>query len=521
MMSGSFEKIRSGELFAFSAVDGQTNWEKGLVGRVSGKALELKLPYDGGALLFDEEPDGIYGDCFVAGKTRAALADACTLLIDGDFLPIGLPSAYEVAVCGARAVLAPREVFDSKWLDDDFDKVFQARKRWLDGQNYGSNPVLRRALSQLKTQLCSPEGIIKRRWTTPDRWPHRRMWLWDSVFHALALRHVDADYAKDSIRAVFDGQLPNGFVPHMASPTDRSNVTQPPVLAYGIAKILEKDDDVSFLAELYPKNKAFLNWCAANRDKDGAGLLEWFIEGDKFCRCGESGMDNSCRFDAAVLFDAPDFNAFYAQECLLMADFAKRLSLTDDAAMWQSRLEKINRLMNERLWDDDAGLYVDYDIATGKRSPILSSAGFLPMLSGAPTADMVARMVTLIRDSQKFGTILPLPSVARDTPDYSCDMWRGPVWTNINMLVAEGLERYGYDDLASEIIAKTQAVIEKYFDQYGTFFEFYDADDVLPPCRLDRKGPNNIYGVFNQPLRDYGWTATLYIDRCFRDRRGL
>ena len=118
-----------GELFAFSAVDGKTDWQNGIVGRICGKFLELKLPVDGGALIFEEEPDGIYGDCLTAGCTRAAFADACTLLIDGPFIPAGIPAFYELRIQGSRAVLAPQTRFDAQWFEADFDAVFASRKK--------------------------------------------------------------------------------------------------------------------------------------------------------------------------------------------------------------------------------------------------------------------------------------------------------------------------------------------------------------------------------------------------------
>jgi len=73
--------------------------------------------------------------------------------------------------------------------------------------------------------------------------------------------------------------------------------------------------------------------------------------------------------------------------------------------------------------------------------------------------------------------------------------------------------------VAEEITAKTCHVIEKYFDRYGTFFEYYDALEQLPPIKLDRKGANDIFDVYRQPLRDYGWTATLYIDTCMKKKK--
>ena len=506
--------LRCGQIFAFSAADGITDWADGLVGRINGRSLELKLPIAGGALIFADEPDGIYGDCLTAGATRAAFADAHHIVIDGDFMNAEISSIYKVETRNNITVIAPAKYFTNVWFDADFEEIFAARKKWLDCHYRGKNIVLKRALSQLKTQLCSPCRNIPIRWTTPDRWPHRNMWLWDSVFHAIALRHVDFDFAKDAIRAVFAGQDENGFIPHFATPDGKSSVTQPPVLGYGIAKLLEIKDDRDFLAEVYPKNQKFLNWCMANRDRDRDGLLEYFIDDRPTCRCGESGMDNSSRFDRSAALDAPDFNAFYSRECLFMSHFAEMLDLPADAAKWKRRTDSINRLMNDKLWDDKAGLYVDFDIEKKCRSKILSSAGFLPLISGAPTPEMAKKMVALLRDPEKFGTKLPIPSIARDSEVYSTDMWRGPVWININFMVAEALRNYGQMELANRIEQDSCNVIEKYFHIYGTFFEYYDADDALPPVKLARKGYNDPAEVYHQPLRDYGWTATLYADHC-------
>lgn len=61
------------------------------------------------------------------------------------------------------------------------------------------------------TQVYSPEGRIHHRWTTPDRWPHRQMWLWDSAFHAIDWWHIDLALAQEAILAAFDMQAPDGL----------------------------------------------------------------------------------------------------------------------------------------------------------------------------------------------------------------------------------------------------------------------------------------------------------------------
>ncbi|MCQ2377741.1 MAG: hypothetical protein MJ016_00820 [Victivallaceae bacterium] len=517
MMMCDERLLNGGQLFAFSAADGVTDHTDGLVGRIRADILELKLPCDGGALIFPGTLDGVYGDCFTAGQTRGVLADAHHLLIEGDFTPVGVPGSYTLKIRGGRAILAVGKFFDETWFDADFDALFAARRKWLDAIDTHDNAVLKRAFSQLKTQICSPIPTVSHVWTTPDRWPHRNLWLWDSVFHAIGLRHVDPALAKEAIRAVFCAQdKTSGFIPHMTTADGFSKITQPPVLGYGIAKILEKDDDTDFLAEVYPRNRAFLDWCAAFRDLDGDGLLEYAVADRPFCRCDESGMDNSPRFDAPGRLAAVDFNAFYARECQLMARFARRLGLADDAGEYEVRAEKINELINRRLWNETAGLYCDFDTTEQKPSDVLSSAGFLPLVSGAPDAAKTARMAALLDDPRKFGTPLPLPSVARDSEKYVPDMWRGPVWININYMVAEGFADRGYENTARRIVSATRNAIEKYFRLYGSFYEYYDADDQIPPQKLLRKGSNDAFSVFHQPLRDYGWTAALYADICFQ-----
>ena len=161
------------------------------------------------------------------------------------------------------------------------------------GLSPATKRTLVKALSIMKTQVYSPEGRIHHRWTTPDRWPHRRMWLWDTAFHAIGWRHVDPAVARDSILAVLDMQAPDGFIAHMMDPVGTSHITQPPVLALGAKLVHDAAPDSRWIEDVYPNLGAYVEWDLVHRDRDGLGLVEWEIEGDPHCRSGESGMDNS------------------------------------------------------------------------------------------------------------------------------------------------------------------------------------------------------------------------------------
>ena len=164
---------------------------------------------------------------------------------------------------------------------------------------------------------------------------------------------------------------------------------------------------------------------------------------------------------------------------------------------------------------DTVGLYVDYDVVNGCRTEIMSSAGFLPLYCGAATKVQAERMARHLTDPETFGTPLRVPSIAKgNTAAYRKDMWCGPVWTNINYLIALGLERYGYHELARGIVCDTLREQEKWYLECGTFFEFYDDRKEVEPRKLERKGisPDGSYHPFHQVFHDYGWSATLYLE---------
>jgi neutral trehalase len=92
-------------------------------------------------------------------------------------------------------------------------------------------------------------------------------------------------------------------------------------------------------------------------------------------------------------------------------------------------------------------------------------------------------------------------------------MWRGPVWININWLIAFGFDRYGMHDVAEDLRKRTISEIEKSCEKYSVSFEFFDDRLKVDPPKLLRKGKcapeiNPLHQVFH----DYGWTATLYVD---------
>jgi neutral trehalase len=257
----------------------------------------------------------------------------------------------------------------------------------------------------------------------------------------------------------------------------------------------------------------YLQWDLDNRPTTD-GLLQWYIHTNSSnCRCGESGMDNSSRFDCDEVLSAVDFGSYAALECECVGAIATRLGKEEDAQRWTGERDRLNQGMNKMLWNDEAGIYMDCVTKTGRQTGILSSAGFLPLISGAPSEPQAERLARHLEDPKTFGTAMPVASIApSQTEYYEKDMWRGPTWVNVNWLIARGFERYGLHNAAKKIRSANMEQIERWYEKRACLFEYYDTEGTDAPPKLLRKGVCNPDDPFRQVFHDYGWTASLYLD---------
>ncbi len=435
---------------------------------------------------------------------------------DGEYTALAVAEGRFAFAFGKSEVEAVALV--RRGLTADLDALERAKQAFYeqygwDDARYGA--LYGKCLSVMKSQLYSAGEGFSVTWSTPDRLPHKYLWLWDSVFHAVGHRHVDTRLAQDLILAIFDHQAADGFIPHMATPGGASQLTQPPVIAWGAMKVFEKSGDREFLETVYRKNKQFLYWCRENRVKGPEGLYIWKTEGDVICRCGESGMDNSSRFDDVVNVEAIDFCSYMANETRQMRRMAEILGYAEEAAAFAAWHEALRAAINAKLWDAAEGFYFDYDYDRGRLHKVWAVASFLPLFAGVCDEEQAAALAAQLQNPDTFATAFPIPCVAKSDPTFGSDMWRGPVWINCNYMVIEGLRAYGYTALADALRDRTVAVMQEWYQKAGTLFEFYGTENDRCPSQLKRKGepiePYNMQ-VRYQSIRDYGWSATLLCD---------
>ena len=368
-----------------------------------------------------------------------------------------------------------------------------------------------------KANVESGQLNIACRWTTSSRMPHGKMWVWNSAFHALGLMHVHPDIAMEAIQALFasqreDGELPSSMRP---GPLQEGTVqSQPPILSWAVWHLYDHIRDEGLLAELYYPLVRYVQWFEANR-ANANGLYGWDIRSQDHpvagARGAESGMDNSPRFDRVERMTAADLSAYMAAEYGALERIAGALGKMGDRERWCAMRSRIGERINELLWDDEDRFYYDLN-ERDEFIPVMTPAGLIPMLAKVPNRDQAESLRLHIVDEHKLWSPFPIASVAQDEESYSDDMYRGPAWPNLNLLVYHGLVAYGFYEEAARLAHRTLDEIAVWYRRTGCLYECYDARANVVPTDLPRKGGVGEAGATGfGVIADLHWTAAVYI----------
>jgi hypothetical protein len=354
--------------------------------------------------------------------------------------------------------------------------------------------------------LYTPAG---RRWLFPapgDRRDHWTLFNWDSFFNALLLGAESPVLARSAVLAVLRTQYDNGNIPNWRGRfSGSSDRAQPPVGSFSVLKLYRRFADRGWLQQVYPYLKKFnLFWTAplANqhirRDGNGNGLLEWGSDTDLLAAwvpeweknadgrtraAWESGQDDLPNYDqvpfrretGTLELDCVDLNSLFALDCECLTEIAAALGLADDERFFRARYQEARKLINELLWDENAGMYKDR-FWDGRLSPRLAASNFYPLLAGIPDANRAARMLKNLLDPGLFWGEYVIPTISRNDPAFSDQQyWRGTIWPPTNYLVCQGLRRYGFYQAAAEMAQKSMNLFLSTWDTFQLCRENYDA----------------------------------------------
>ncbi|WP_298517008.1 trehalase family glycosidase [uncultured Kordia sp.] len=362
--------------------------------------------------------------------------------------------------------------------------LISLKKELFSGEKYTS--LLAKAMLTLQNNWRIPAGEIKHEGLFPSyhyKW-FNGFWSWDSWKHAVGLSYFDSELAKKQIKLMFDFQEDDGFVADCVfrdTTIEAHNYrdTKPPLSAWAVSKIYEKDKDLDFINYMYPKLKKYHYWWYAKRDHDQDGLCEYgATDGSLIAAKWESGMDNAIRFDNSKILkntegaysldqESVDLNAYLYAEKLFLATLAKALQKHKDADTFSAEAEVLKKQIQQQFYDTTDAWFYDTSLEGTTFIKGEGSEGWIPLWAKVATQQQAIGVKNNMMNPAKFYTKVPFQTMSADHPKFNPlkGYWRGPNWLDQAYFGVKGLLNYGFkteaDQASLQILAGCKGLIEK------------------------------------------------------------
>lgn len=196
-----------------------------------------------------------------------------------------------------------------------------------------------------------------------------------------------------------------------------------------------------------------------------------------------------------------DLNCLLYLQEQLIAFAADRTAQKEKAALFRQKAEKRAAAIQQYCWDDKRGFYFDYNFVARSRSVCRTLAAVFPLFARIATPEQAMHVARqLASDFLKPGGLLT-------TLHVSGQQWDAPNgWAPLQWIAIQGLEAYGFTQLAKEIAARWVSLNRKVYERSGKMMEKYNVVDI----GLDAGG-----GEY-AGQDGFGWTNGIYIDLTHR-----
>ncbi|MBE9080334.1 alpha,alpha-trehalase [Romeria aff. gracilis LEGE 07310] len=237
-----------------------------------------------------------------------------------------------------------------------------------------------------------------------------------------------------------------------------------------------------------------------NRTQDR--LTDLFYKGDRSMR--ESGLDPTNRFgpfSVDIISYAPVcLNVLLYQMELDMAEIDDILGHPSSVSVWRKSAEQRRKLIDQYLWDEASGLYLDYNFGTGQRRPYEFATTFYPLWAGLASPQQAQRLVENLPRFEAAGGI-------RTSNNVSGSQWDAPFgWAPLQLMAAQGLRRYGYRAEADRIAHRFLALAIGEYDRCGCLLEKYNIEHCTGEVSAEIQ-----FGYSTNEI-GFGWTNGVVLE---------
>jgi len=225
-----------------------------------------------------------------------------------------------------------------------------------------------------------------------------------------------------------------------------------------------------------------------------------YYKGDRSMR--ESGFDVSFRFGpfgAATHHYAPVcLNSLLYKTEKDLEQISLWLGHGDDAKKWNKRAEERKKLITHYLWNDEQGLFFDFNFETKRMSKYQYASTFYPLWAGLATPEQAKAVAGNLKIFERPGGI---PMSTQETGT----QWDLPYgWGNIEMVAIAGLRRYGYNADADRVSYEFLSTVAENFRRDGNIREKYNVVTRSSEAHVELGYEMNVVG--------FGWTNAAFLE---------
>ncbi len=352
-------------------------------------------------------------------------------------------------------------------------------------------------------------GNKKRGYTLPtNNKLYPAQWKWDSGFISLGYSYFNLKYALDEITTLLRGQWKDGMIPHIlfhdlktdyypnhsvwncGNKIHSSGITQPPVLAIMLKKILDKNkikiSNKVKIKSIVLKLKKYHEWLIKYRDPKNTGLVS-------ILHPWESGYDNSPLWDYSMnevkveknlkykrgdnklinpeyrpldtdydryvtiknhlrknkynpkklynksMFNVVDvgFNSIFLRANKDLLELLKSFNLEHNK-LKKFILKSENQI--EKLYNEKKGVFTNYDVRNKKKIIVPSITNYFILFADLKNQTINKKIIKNLKNHNQtkkyiFSSIKPNHKKFEEKR-----YWRGPVWINCNWIIYQGLK---------------------------------------------------------------------------------
>ncbi len=339
------------------------------------------------------------------------------------------------------------------------------------------------------------------------------MYCWDSFFVNLGLiAHERFDLVRQHILNHLFMIQRYGFV-LTGNRTYYLSRSQTPLLAESVRRYHQHHPDRDLLCQAYPllKYEYHHYWLAAHHQTP-TGLVTNRDLGDERLRpelAAEAEVtDFTACFDGDVRRCNPlQTNCALVQYAHNLAWMAEELGWREEADAWRSEARQRSARILELCWDESQGFFFEYQFEQQKRLPYWSLGGYWAMWAGVATPQQAQRLVkNLQRFEHDYGLAQTAEAYPSPHPEFEWLQWNYPTgWPPMQLMVIEGLERYGYAEDAARVARKFLTMMIELHQSTGKLWEKYnvvEGNTTLPRERY-----------VSQPLHGWSCAAVVLLGR--------